>query len=292
VPIAQPGIFAQGTRSHYHLELDLRPGAAPDQVLACLARVRQPAVTVGGANIVLGFGPELWRRVARRAPERLGPFPSVTGVPVAQHDVWVWVHGTGPDVMLDAARAITASLAPVAELAAELAGFVYHDSRDLTGFVDGTENPGVEEAYRVAVLPDGVAGAGGSYVITQRWVHDLARFHALALEEQERVIGRTKPDSVELPDGVRPESAHVSRVVVEEDGAELEIWRRSVPYGTVREHGLYFVAFSADPSRFERMLRRMFGEDGVRDRLTEFTRPVSSAAYFAPSLEDLDDALG
>lgn len=291
--IAQPGIFAQGTRSHHHLEFALRTGADPDRVLEALAKVRQPAVTVGGANIVIGFGPDLWRRIASATPARLGPFPSVRGVPVEQRDVWTWVHGTGPDVMLDAARSIAAILAPVATLEAEIPAFVYHDSRDLTGFVDGTENPGLEEAYDVAVVPSGEPGAGGSYAISQRWVHDLAAFHALPVDEQERVIGRTKPDSVELPDDVRPESAHVSRVEIEEDGEELPIWRRSVPYGTVREHGLYFVAFSADPTRFAKMLRRMFGEaDGVHDRLTEFVRPVTSSAWFVPSLEDLDDALG
>ena len=137
-------------------------------------------------------------------------------------------------------------------------------------------------------------GAGGSFAIAQRWVHDLGAFHALALEEQEGVFGRTKPDSVELADDVKPPTAHIARVVIEEDGEELEIYRRSVPYGTVAEHGLFFIAFSADPTRFEKMLRRMFGQsgDGVRDRLTDFTKPVASANYFVPSLAALGDALG
>lgn len=290
--IAQPGIFAQGTRSHYHLEFDIHPGADPDDVFAALQHVRQPGVTVGGANIVLGFGADTWRRIAPDAvPDTLGPFPSVAGVPVTQHDLWVWVHGTGPDVMLDVARAITGTLSGVADLAQETPGFVYHDSRDLTGFVDGTENPPVEEAFGVAVVRDG-PGAGGSFVFTQRWVHDLAAFHARPLREQEATIGRTKPDSVELDD--KPETAHIARVVIEEDGEELEIYRRSVPYGSVREHGLYFVAFSNQPVIFEKMLRRMFGQsgDGLHDHLTDFTRPVSGALYFAPSLEDLDGALG
>jgi putative iron-dependent peroxidase len=118
-----------------------------------------------------------------------------------------------------------------------------------------------------------------------KWVHNLIDFHALAEPEQEAVIGRTKPDSQERDD--KPDTAHISRVVIEEDGEELEIYRRSTPYGRVKEHGLYFVAFSADPTRFEKMLARMFGLDGPHDRLTDFTKPISGAFYFAPSLNSL-----
>lgn len=291
----QPGIFAQGTRAHRYLEFDLRSDATPDDVNAALAGLRQPSVTAGGANIVVGFGPELWKRIApSEVPDDLNTLPEITGVARTPHDVWVWVHGTGQDVLLDIARAVAALLAPVAELVAETDAFVYQDSRDLTGFIDGTENPAVEEAFAVATIASGRPGAGGSVVLVQRWVHDLGAFHALPEGEQEGVIGRTKPDSVELGDNVKPDTAHIARVVIEEDGEELELYRRSVPYGTVAEHGLYFVAFSAEASRFEKMLRRMFGQsgDGVRDRLTEFTRPVTGALYFVPALEALGDALG
>jgi putative iron-dependent peroxidase len=289
---AQPGIFAQGTRSHYHLEFDLRADSSDDVLRHAVAGLREPAVTVGGSNIVVGFGPDVWRRLAPDdAPENLAPFTTIEGegrrAPATQHDVWVWSHGTGEDVSLDVARAVSAAFAPAAQLAVEQPGFVYLDSRDLTGFVDGTENPPVYEAFDVAVVPEG-PGAGGSHVIAMRWVHDLVAFHEQSLEDQEGTIGRTKPDSVELD--AKPDTAHIARVVIEEDGEELEIYRRSVPYGTVREHGLYFVAFSADPSRFTKMLARMFGADGdgVHDRLTDFTHPVSGSFYFAPPLEALD----
>jgi putative iron-dependent peroxidase len=282
----QTGIFAQGTRAHRHLEFDLLPDIDTAQVLDALAPLRQPSVTAGGANIVIGFGPVLWRKIAPDAtPAALGPFPDIDGLRVVPHDIWVWIHGTGEDVMLDLARAIAVVLAPIAALVSEVAGFVYKDSRDLTGFIDGTENP---------ALDDGEVGAGGSFAIAQRWVHDLGAFHALEIEEQEGVFGRTKPDSVELDDDVKPPTAHIARVVIEEHGEELEIYRRSVPFGTVAEHGLFFVAFSADPTRFEKMLRRMFGQsgDGLRDRLTEFTTPVASANYWVPSLAALGEALG
>jgi len=122
-----------------------------------------------------------------------------------------------------------------------------------------------------------------------RWVHDLEAFGRLSVEDQERVIGRTKLDSVELDDEAKPGTAHIARVTIEENGEELELYRRSVPYGTVDEHGLFFVAFSVDPTRFDKMLARMFGTtgDAQHDRLTDFTRPVSGAHYFAPSLETL-----
>jgi porphyrinogen peroxidase len=292
----QPGIFAQGTRSHYHLEFDLRPGAGDHAVVAALGGLREPPVTAGGANIVVGFGPALWRRLhPDDAPDALADFEPIVGdgrgAPATQHDLWVWTHGTGEDVELDVARAVVAVLAPVFELAAEQPCFVYLDSRDLTGFIDGTENPPVEEAFDVALVPDGEVGAGGAFVLAQKWVHDLEPFHAQSRAEQEGTIGRTKPDSVELDD--KPATAHIARVVIVEDGEELELYRRSTPYGRVGELGLYFLAFSADPSRFTKMLHRMFGltGDGLHDHLTDFTRPVSGAHYFAPSLDALDGIL-
>ena len=127
-----------------------------------------------------------------------------------------------------------------------------------------------------------------------RWVHDLRAFEGVSVEDQQRIIGRTKADSQELPPTERPDTAHISRVQISIEARELEIFRRSVPYGTAREHGLNFVAFSAERSRYDRMLARMFGRDadGVRDRLTDFSRPVSGAYYFAPSLNALNALAG
>jgi putative iron-dependent peroxidase len=296
VAVPQPGIFAQGTRSHYHLEFDLRAGVTDAEIRAALGGLREPPVTAGGSNIVVGFGAALWQWLEPDAtPAGLVPFTAIEGegrrAPATQHDIWVWSHGTGEDVELDVARAVATTLAPVATLAAEQPCFVYLDSRDLTGFIDGTENPPVEAAHEVAIVPDDARGAGGSFVLAQKWVHDLGAFHAQSLEQQQFTIGRTKPDSVELDD--KPETAHIARVVIEEDGEELEIYRRSTPYGRVGELGLYFLAFSADPSRFTKMLARMFGTsgDGLHDHLTDFTHPVSGAFYFAPSLDALDGIL-
>jgi putative iron-dependent peroxidase len=182
----------------------------------------------------------------------------------------------------------------VAELVTEQVGFAYRDGRDITGFVDGTANPPVRLAPDVALVPDGMPGAGGSHVIVMRWVHDLDAFNRLSESDQEDVFGRTKRDSIELSPAEKPPTAHIARVEVTVDGDELEIFRRSVPYGTVQEHGLHFVAFSADPTRFDVMLSRMYGltGDGLHDRLLDFSRPVSGAYYFAPSLNALNELAG
>jgi putative iron-dependent peroxidase len=292
----QPGIFAQGTRAHYHLEFDVRPDAPAAEIAAAVGSLREPAVTAGGFNLVIGFGADLWRRLvpAGDFPVGLRPFDAVEGpdgrrAPATQHDLWVWVHGTGPDLALDAARAVTAALAGIAHLVVDQPCFVYRDSRDLTGFIDGTENPPVEEAPGTALIAAGEPGEGGALVLTQRWVHDLEKFHGRSVSEQEGTIGRTKPDSIELDDAIKPPTAHIARVVIEEDGEELEIYRRSTPYGTVGEHGLYFLAFTNDLSRIDRMLARMFGtaDDGLYDHLTDFTHAVTGSYYYAPPLEAL-----
>jgi porphyrinogen peroxidase len=294
--VPQPGIFAQGTRSHYHLEFDLRPDVTDAAICAAIGGLREPSVTAGGLNIIVGFGTALWRRLRPDdVPADSAPFETIEGAghtaPATQHDIWVWTHGTGEDVELDVARGIAAVFAPVATLALEQPGFVYRDSRDLTGFIDGTENPPVEAAHDVAIVPDGQPGEGGAHVIAMRWVHNLGAFHAQSVEDQEATFGRTKPDSVELDD--KPPTAHISRVVIKEDGEELEIYRRSVPYGRVEELGLYFIAFSADRTRFTKMLANMFGTsgDGLHDRLTDFTTPVTGSFFFAPSLDALDGIL-
>lgn len=298
--LPQFGIFAQGTHAHHFLEFDLRPEATPDRAVSAFRELRTPDVSAGGVNLVLAFEASLWRAVApAMAPGELQPFEAVAGrdghyAPSTQHDAWLWISGAEPDVTWHSARAAALAVADSASLAAEQAAFTYQGGRDITGFIDGTANPQVRRAADVALVGPGRPGAGGSHVVTMRWVHDLAAFNRLSVEDQQRVIGRTKSESIELPAPDKPANAHISRVETSVDGQELEIFRRSVPYGTATEHGLYFVAFSADRSRYDRMLARMFGTapDGVRDRLTDFSRPVSGGYYFAPSLTALNELAG
>jgi porphyrinogen peroxidase len=216
------------------------------------------------------------------------------GVPAAQHDLWLWISASTPDVVWDHARSAAGTINDVTTLKTEQAGFTYRDSRDITGFIDGTANPPVRGAAEVALIPPGDPGEGGSCVLAMRWVHNLESFNQLSVEAQGKVIGRTKADSVELSDSSKPVTAHIARMTVEEGGQELKIYRRSVPFGSVEEHGLYFLAFSADLRRYDRMLARMFGisGDGIQDRLISFSRALSGAYYFAPSINVLNELIG
>lgn len=229
----------------------------------------------------------------------LRPFATIEGweahrAPSTQRELLFWIHGVNPSAVFDRARRVHRPLASVARLELDLPAFVYHNSRDLTGFIDGTANPTGADARAAALIPAGVPGTGGSFVLTQRWLHNLDAFHALPTAEQERVIGRTKADSVELSAEAMPAEAHVNRTDVTVDGVPQEIFRRSVPYGTVREHGLYFLAFACDLSRFTVLIERMFGlsDDGRHDRLIEFSTPVTGSFWYAPPQETLDAVFG
>ncbi|MGD0637642.1 MAG: Dyp-type peroxidase [Nitrososphaerales archaeon] len=298
--LPQFGIFAQGTHSHHFLEFDMHAGVTKDDAVASFRRLRAPEVSSGGINLVIAFRPSAWSEVApSRAPSSLGDFREVVGpdgrrAPATQHDVLLWISGSAPDVTWDHARAATLAVGDVAKLVAEQPAFTYRDNRDMTGFIDGTANPPIRRAADVALVPSGEPGEGGSHVLAMRWVHDLNAFNRLTVEEQERVYGRSKSDSVEMSDERKPRDAHIARASVVDNGEEVEIFRRSVPWGTVEKQGLFFLAFSADQSRFTRMLSRIFGTagDGLHDHLTDFTHPVSGSYYFAPSLDALNEVAG
>ena len=293
--VAQSGIFALGTGSHSYLEFDLHARGDTLKLVQLIASLGEPRMTTGGVNLVVGFRPSLWARVApEEMPAGVADFErDLRGVdgysmPATQHDLWVWVAGHSYHTVFDVTREAIATLAPVARLTAEVAGWTYKESRDLTGFIDGTENPPLSEAPEVALVPDGSPGAGGSVVLVQQWMHDVAAFEALTVEEQEKVIGRTKQTSTELPEEVRGAQSHVSRTVIEVNGVEQHIFRRNTPFGTATSHGTMFIGFSCDQHRLARMLDRMAGaEDGIRDALTRYTTAVSGSYYFVPSVETL-----
>jgi putative iron-dependent peroxidase len=291
----QSGIFALGTGSHSYLEFDLQPPGEALTLVQLISGLEEPRRTTGGVNLVVGFRPSLWASVAPQdAPEKVADFEKdLVGVdgytmPATQHDLWVWVAGHAYAMVYDVAREAIAALAPVARIVTEVAGWTYKDSRDLTGFIDGTENPGLADAPEVALIPEGQPGAGGSVLLVQQWLHNTPAFEALSREEQEKVIGRTKQTSTELAEEVRGPASHVSRNVIEENGVEQHIFRRNSPFGTATSHGTMFVGFSADQHRLVRMLARMAGaEDGIRDALTRYTTAVTGAYYFVPSVEAL-----
>jgi putative iron-dependent peroxidase len=291
----QTGIFALGDAAHIYLEFTLLPGAEPARFLRTVIDIHEPRTTVGGVNLVIGFRPELWRGVsADTIPAALAGFNApMTGadgyvMPATQADLWFWIAGASYDVVFDTAREAIAGLATFATVKSELAGWSYRHSRDLTGFEDGTENPALMIAPDIATIPDGAPGAGGSVLLYQQWEHNASAWEGLPQDAQERVIGRTKPDSVELAEDVMPEDSHVTRTTVEENGEERKIFRRNTAYGNATLHGTVFVGFSADQERLDEMLKRMAGVgDGVRDALTRYTTPLTGAYYFVPSLQEL-----
>jgi putative iron-dependent peroxidase len=161
--------------------------------------------------------------------------------------------------------------------------WAYRHDRDLTGFIDGSENPSLIDAPEVALIPEGDSGEAGTILLLQKWRHDTAAWELLPIPEQEGVIGRRKLDSVELDN--KPPDSHVARTDQDQFG---KIFRRNMPYGTVGNHGTMFVGFSADQRRLSRMLESMVGvTTGVRDALTRYTRPITGAYYFVPSTGSL-----
>ncbi|MBU3847778.1 MAG: Dyp-type peroxidase, partial [Candidatus Acinetobacter avistercoris] len=175
--------------------------------------------------------------------------------------------------------------------------FRYFDGRDITGFIDGTENPQFpDDRAEVALLgEDSGIFQDGSFIFAQRYAHNLEKWKKLKVDTQEQVMGRTKLESIELDDEIKPENAHVARTVVEdEEGEEMEILRHSLPYGDGRgDQGLFFIAYTKNLKIIDAMLERMFGTsgDGIHDRLLHFVTPLDGAYYFAPSEELLEEVL-
>jgi putative iron-dependent peroxidase len=242
----------------------------------------------------VSFGAEFWDIVSPgKKPAALRPFHALNvegrSAPSTGGDLFLHLISRRTDLNMETVLRAMRRFDDRIEVTDEVHGFRYLDSRDLTGFIDGTENPsGDAERAGAALIGDEDAEfAGGSYVFAQRYVHNLRDWTELPVDEQERIIGRRKPDSEELPEDLKPATAHISRVVIEENGEELEILRHSFPYGSATEAGLFFIAYTKDLSIPERMLARMLGagDDHLHDHLMHHTQAVTGATFFAPSLE-------
>ncbi len=280
----QGGIFALGTASHAYLEFDAVAAQSAPNLVTAVASLRD------GVNLVAGFRPELWRQVMPDdAPASVDGFnDDLRGaggfvMPATQHDAVMWISGSAYDVVFDMAREVIAALVALATVAEETSSWPYRQDRDLTGFIDGTENPTLIEAPSISLIPDGSPGAGGSVLLLQKWMHDGTSWEALPVERQQEVIGRKKDDSAELEN--KPPDSHVARTDQDVFG---KVFRRNMPFGTVTAHGTMFVGFSSEQQRLAKMLASMAGvTDGVRDTLTIYTRAVSGAYYFIPSTDAL-----
>jgi putative iron-dependent peroxidase len=287
---SQTGIFALGTAAHAYLELDATSDEAA--LVAAVASLREPRTTMGGVNLVAGFRPELWRelRPEDTPADAAGFNADIAGIesfvmPATQHDAVLWISGGSYDVVFDVARAAIAALGDLATVGEETSSWSYHHDLDLTGFIDGTENPTLVEALQVVAVPEGSPGAGGSTLLLQKWQHDATVWEALGVERQEDVIGRRKADSVELDP--KPADSHVASTDQNTFG---KILRRNMAYGTVTDHGTMFVGFAAAREPLQAMLESMAGlKSGARDALTRYTTPVSGAYYVIPSIESIAD---
>src|SRR6478672_8605420 len=286
----QGGIFALGTSSHAYLEFDVAGGRDGRELVATVSSMREPRTTMGGVNLVAGFRPELWRSVAPDdAPAGLAGFDTdLAGtdgyvMPGTQHDAVLWLSGSAYDVIFDTGRAAIAALDGIASLADETSSWPYQHDRDLTGFIDGSENPTLVEAPGYVVIPEGSPGEGGTVLLLQKWAHDSAAWEALPVSEQERVIGRTKPESLELDP--KDPTSHVASTDQDTFG---HIFRRNMPYGTITDHGTMFVGFAAEQKPLVTMLESMAGlVSGERDALTDYSQPLTGAYYFVPSIDSL-----
>jgi len=290
---SQSGIFSLGTASHAYLEWDIADGRKARDLVSAIASLREPRMTIGGVNLVSGFRPELWNKLAPDdAPTGIHGFnEAIAGIdgfvmPATQHDAVIWLSGSAYDVLFDTAHQIIAALKGLASVADETTSWPYRHDRDLTGFVDGTENPSLIDAHEVVCIPQDHPGAGGTVLLLQKWIHDTAQWESLSVHDQEQIMGRTKPDSIELTN--KPASSHVART---DQDAFGHVFRRNMPFGTTTRHGTMFVGFCAEQRPLEAMLESMAGvTNGVRDALTRYTHPLTGAYYFVPSAERLREA--
>ncbi len=270
--------------------------------LAGLIRAVEFRDIEAGLTCVLGFGSDAWDKLfGSPRPAELHPFREIHSggrhAVSTPGDILFHVRARRMDICFELATQIMQRVGDAVSTVDEVQGFRYFEDRDVIGFVDGTENPRGKAALEAALVGDeDVAFAGGSYVIVQKYLHDMKAWNALSTEAQERIIGRKKLSDVELDDAEKPTSAHNALTVVEENGKEVKILRDNMPFGRpgYDEFGTYFIGYSRTPRITETMLENMFvgRPRGNYDRLLDFSRAVTGNLFFAPSatfLENIGD---
>ena len=297
------------TRDAIFLIATLNPGTAartavrafcPD--LPALLRAVGFRNIEGNLSCIMGIGSEAWDRLfGTPRPAELHPFREIKAGPrhavATSGDLMFHIRAKRMDLCFELATQIMARLGGAITPVDEVHGFRYFDDRDLLGFVDGTENPTARDAAEAAYIgEEDAAFAGGSYVIVQKYLHDMAGWNALTTETQERIIGRTKLSDIELDDAVKPTSAHNALTTIVENGQEKKIIRDNMPFGSVAqgEFGTYFIGYARSPRTIEQMLDNMFigKPPGNYDRLLDFSRAVTGCLFFVPSetfLENIGD---
>lgn len=259
----------------------------------------------GFLTCVTGFGAEAWDRLtadpAAARPAGLHPFREIRAgdrhAVATPGDVLFHIRATRMDLCFELATQILTRLGAAVTVADEVHGFRYFDERDLIGFVDGTENPVGQAAVRAAIIgSEDPAFAGGSYVIVQKYLHDLAAWNAIPVEEQERIVGRTKLSDIELDDAVKPSYAHNALTTIVEGGEEKQIVRDNMPFGSPGsgEYGTYFIGYARSPAVIEQMLTNMFAGSpaGNYDRLLDVSTAVTGTLFFVPAQDLLEGLAG
>jgi putative iron-dependent peroxidase len=301
-PIPQP-VAGSLTRAAIFLIVTMNDGAEETvrglcADMAALQRAVGFRDLDGRLSCVTAFGSDAWDRLfGTPRPQELHPFKEIRG----QHhavatpgDILFHIRSSRMDLCFELATQIMARLGGAVSTADEVHGFQYFDARDLLGFVDGTENPVDQAALDATVIgEEDAAFAGGSYVIVQKYLHDLKGWDAVPVEQQEKIIGRTKLSDIELDDSVKPTSAHSALTTIVENGEELQIVRANMPFGEVGkgEFGTYFCGYARSPRRIELMLENMFvgKPPGNYDRLLDFSRAVTGTLFFVPPATFLED---
>jgi porphyrinogen peroxidase len=267
--------------------------------LAGLIRAVEFRDIEGGLTCVVGFGSDAWDKLfGSPRPAELHPFQEIRSdgrhAVSTPGDILFHIRAKRMDLCFELATQIMDSIGDAVSVADEVHGFRYFEDRDIIGFVDGTENPRGDAAREAAVVGDeDPAFTGGSYVIVQKYLHNMKAWNALSVEAQERIIGRKKLSDIELNDVEKPISAHNALTVIEENGKELKILRDNMPFGRPGhgEFGTYFIGYSRTPRITETMLQNMFvgRPPGNYDRLLDFSSPVTGSLFFAPSATFLDN---
>ena len=302
--IPQP-VVAQLTRAAIFLVVTIKSEPGCDAVvralcgdLAALLRAVGFRDLEGRLSCVMGFGSDAWDRFfGEPRPKDLHPFREIRGrhhAGATPGDILFHIRSTRMDLCFELVTQIMARLSGAVSTADEVHGFNYFDDRDLIGFVDGTENPVEQAAVEATIIgEEDAAFAGGSYVIVQKYLHDLKRWNEVPTEEQEGIVGRTKLSDIELDDAVKPSSAHNALTTIVENGKQLEIVRDNMPFGDAGkgEFGTYFIGYARSPHRIEQMLVNMFvgRPPGNYDRLLDFSRAVTGTLFFVPSATFLEN---
>ena len=278
---SQPGILAPCPKLARYLSFSFEAGAKPGRAVKALAELAD------GDSVVIGLGQPLVRVLGGEIPG-LRVFPTQFGsglvLPSSSAALWCWLRGDDRGKLLHAGRKIIAVVSSAFALDSVIDGFQFDNGRDLSGYVDGTENPKGNKASAAAILRGAGAGLdGSSFVAVQQWIHDFQRFEGMSAKDQDNAVGRRRSDNKELTGA--PRSAHVKRTAQESFSPEAFILRRSMPWTDGDTGGLNFVAFGKSFDAYEAQLKRMVGaEDGITDALFKFTRPVTGSYFWCPPM--------